>query len=1094
MKKEYYKRYSECLKKITAAAVTVAMSVSFVSLPTFAKEITDYTAMYMDFEQGVTGVPNGKLDNSSIRYNLNDGDHGYVLKLPSNEKDFVGFGNLFGQESENPLEARDYIFSFDFMAPQTNVGYIMQIMSNNANNDDNTTTPMCFVLDNDGTAGFSRGGGWTTPTSDDTSFHTKVNYVANKWYTAEAVVSITDRTIDYYIGGQYVGTDTKTDSFGTGAFKFLAMFTGPDYIDGAYNADNQALYCDNFCVQYTDEKSFFTGTKVSGDDVTIEFSERPKNSLDNIKVVSCADGSEINVSDVENNGDKISFTAEGIDRTGVQYAIELPNDFNSIAGGKITDKYIYFYPENVSGTYVKSAVFTDVNGESYKPLYEIPIAQNILTVNLSGAVTADEQSILSAVSLKDDKGNECGLSAPKINGKSITFNVDNILNMSSTYIFEIKNLEGINYKATYKTNSVASQGYFPVTLVKNDGSESLSIAEIAGEDVYAKTKMINTSDTDEVAEIVMVAYKNNNGVFDVTEVVSEVIDVNSMTLVTISESTDKVIKLSVPQDADMVKTFIRNKNGGVPLAECVSIPQLSRATVTADDGIIQNEDGTISLVIGELGAAKDVSVSVKSDANKRVYEDQLLTDENGKVSLLFNMTSATSGDYTVTVSVSGKNPISKPMAYINANEYNTINPAATIDSAVSIGNVNAIENLISSNYNVLGVSKSLFEKGSAAEVSVLLADKVKTEKIVMSDLSSKEVSELVKKMFIISAIGRGNIENVFDYETELNLKTDENAQWYYKSFVTEEVQKDMTLRLKASYTTEKGFYDKVEEAYVLSIVKNPDGEGNLREVIEHFSNEIGITERGNNATYTKLKGNNFSSYAALKNEFNRLQESSLIPSGGGSSAGGSMDMGTSKPSQYIVDSEKVDEEKPTTLPYDIFDDLSDFEWAKQSIVYLAEKGIVTGKSDKAFCPADNITREEFMTLLVRAFAEKAVLENVAFTDVESGAWYEEYLGKAVAAGITEGYDDGRFGIGDNISRQDMACMLNRVAKYAGIVLEIEKSEVFSDDALISDYAKKSVYVLRDAEIINGIDEDTFAPQEFATRAQAAKVIFELLNY
>ena len=132
-------------------------------------------------------------------------------------------------------------------------------------------------------------------------------------------------------------------------------------------------------------------------------------------------------------------------------------------------------------------------------------------------------------------------------------------------------------------------------------------------------------------------------------------------------------------------------------------------------------------------------------------------------------------------------------------------------------------------------------------------------------------------------------------------------------------------------------------------------------------------------------------------------------------------------------------------------------------------------------------------MLVRAFAESAEGTDVSFTDASENAWYGEYLKKAVGAGIIKGYDDGRFGVGEFITRQDMVVMLNRTAKYTGIVFETENPEKFSDDAQISDYAKEAVYLFKEAGIVNGVSDSEFSPKANANRAQAAKVIFELLN-
>ena len=85
------------------------------------------------------------------------------------------------------------------------------------------------------------------------------------------------------------------------------------------------------------------------------------------------------------------------------------------------------------------------------------------------------------------------------------------------------------------------------------------------------------------------------------------------------------------------------------------------------------------------------------------------------------------------------------------------------------------------------------------------------------------------------------------------------------------------------------------------------------------------------------------------------------------------------------------------------------------------------------------------------------------------------------------------GIGDYITRQDMTVMLKRAAEYAGMSFEDADNIIFSDADEISEYAKSAISAMKKAGVINGVTPDTFEPLSNANRAQAAKVIFELLN-
>ena len=50
---------------------------------------------------------------------------------------------------------------------------------------------------------------------------------------------------------------------------------------------------------------------------------------------------------------------------------------------------------------------------------------------------------------------------------------------------------------------------------------------------------------------------------------------------------------------------------------------------------------------------------------------------------------------------------------------------------------------------------------------------------------------------------------------------------------------------------------------------------------------------------------------------------------------------------------------------------------------------------------------------------------------------------------------------------------------------------FADENEISDYARNSIAILCGLKVMNGMGDGRFAPKETATRAQAAKVIYEI---
>ena len=214
--------------------------------------------------------------------------------------------------------------------------------------------------------------------------------------------------------------------------------------------------------------------------------------------------------------------------------------------------------------------------------------------------------------------------------------------------------------------------------------------------------------------------------------------------------------------------------------------------------------------------------------------------------------------------------------------------------------------------------------------------------------------------------------------------------------------------------------------------------------------------------------------------------------GGSSSSGGS---GSNRRPSTGSGSTSTDDNKDDNndVTYDTnFSDLGDAAWAESSVKYLASKGIISGKGDGRFYPNDTVTREEFVKIIVEAFKIYSNTATVEFEDVDSGRWSYGYIASAYRAGIIAGNSDTTFNPAGEMTRQDMAVIMYRVANLVGLGLN-SADVTFADGADIADYAKEAVGALCSAGIINGTGDNCFSPLETVTRAQAAKIAYELMN-
>ncbi len=175
-------------------------------------------------------------------------------------------------------------------------------------------------------------------------------------------------------------------------------------------------------------------------------------------------------------------------------------------------------------------------------------------------------------------------------------------------------------------------------------------------------------------------------------------------------------------------------------------------------------------------------------------------------------------------------------------------------------------------------------------------------------------------------------------------------------------------------------------------------------------------------------------------------------------------------------------------------------WAKASISYLANKGIVNGVSATNFAPDSNIKRAELVQALANmANANLGTYGDAGFVDVDSNAWYAKAVAWAAQNGIASGVSDKMFAPEAYVTRQDMAVMLdNYLAKVACVELASKVAKInFLDASKIATYAQMAVEKLQRTGIISGIASDAnsynFEPQALATRAQIAKVLADYLQ-
>ncbi len=183
----------------------------------------------------------------------------------------------------------------------------------------------------------------------------------------------------------------------------------------------------------------------------------------------------------------------------------------------------------------------------------------------------------------------------------------------------------------------------------------------------------------------------------------------------------------------------------------------------------------------------------------------------------------------------------------------------------------------------------------------------------------------------------------------------------------------------------------------------------------------------------------------------------------------------------------------------VYEPFSDIEgWFHDYIITAAAAGLVNGFPDGTFRPDENVTREQYITMLYRLFDTDEDKEGaeLTFTDAGTIGYGKEAVSWGVANGVINGYTDNTFRPNAKITRAEMAAMTYRALCS---VIGKEAADSHNVDAGFKDVVSGSYYetpvnVLAHMGIINGMGEGVYAPDGTATRAQAAKILASILVY
>ena len=178
----------------------------------------------------------------------------------------------------------------------------------------------------------------------------------------------------------------------------------------------------------------------------------------------------------------------------------------------------------------------------------------------------------------------------------------------------------------------------------------------------------------------------------------------------------------------------------------------------------------------------------------------------------------------------------------------------------------------------------------------------------------------------------------------------------------------------------------------------------------------------------------------------------------------------------------------------VFNDMGGYEWAIDSVNYLYQNGTVKGVGNNNYAPGQNVTRGDFILMLVRAYGFTAS-GSVSYHDVSASDYYAEAVRIATVLGIVQGYN-GYFNPTSPISRQDAMVMIFRSLKASGMTITnglAADLSAFYDRGQIDSYALEAVGSLVQMRVVEGDGNGYLRPRGLLNRAEAAKLLHTIMT-
>lgn len=734
-----------------------------------------------------------------------------------------------------------------------------------------------------------------------------------------------------------------------------------------------------------------------------------------------------------------------------------------------------------------------------------------LTLNFAAEVIANDRLTLVNMASME----ECEMEIAAISGKTVSLKPKNVLWYDTEYKVVIScgamNISGSKYGFRNDQEIVVTteRGKSYISDMMINGSEistlsdnGISLKEYKGQKIDLSFKIEGMTS----AADVYVLLSNGNGA---TAIVKEI----KNTALSSEITAEIEIPVSIDDNAKMyiLSTEANKVNPVYPSQNKVAVAD-GKYSYTIDDTTVQI---TGTAEPGQLMVAKITS----PDASAVEAIGYAICGNDGSFSMAMNIKREDLTDKKCKLGVSNcynydeefvlgsMNSVSRAISVLNDNKKQS---ADTISSAeTKIGN---IKRILENPNDIFGLTKSNSDNSSE------IFDHISKEKLakmlyecddVFSSSDIAHVKNTIEVLAILTAMNQRMDNLIFDGDKNLiSAQTlhfaDESMYKAYLDELTDEGRDNVSDSLLGQdFLNLNTFKKKFAEQLILNGIcyYKKSGSGHIFGLLKRFGNDGGfdidkflsVGENAQNRFCNSLSTSSLMTASVLQQKLNAIAEEKEPPKGsGGTEVLSGVSAGPVNRMPTASEGAVQNTGGATPTGEERFTDLNGHLWAKEAILYLADKNVISGYGDGTFRPETYITREEFVKMAVMAFELKPVYADMKFDDVKPGEWYYPYVSTAYDLGIVNGISEKAFGVGQRITREDVCVILARILDDTETDDTADELN-FDDAAEISDYAVSGINSMVKRGAIHGMGDGTVAPKNSCTRAEVSKILCTLVK-